>query len=34
MKQTYKDTLENVMDMITGWYVGKNIDFENEIKKI
>lgn len=32
--EPHKDNLEDVMDMITGWYVGKNIDFENEIKKI
>lgn len=32
MEQTHRDNLEDVMDMITGWYVGKNIDFRNEIK--
>ena len=26
------DTLEDVMDMIVGWYPSRNIDFENEIK--
>ena len=34
VEQTHKDNLEDVMDMITGWYVGKNIDFENEVKRI
>ena len=31
-EESYIDTLEDVMDMIVGWYPSRNIDFENEIK--
>ena len=31
-EELYIDTLEDVMDMIVGWYPSRNIDFENEIK--
>jgi len=31
-EESYIDTLEDVMDMMVGWYPSRNIDFENEIK--
>ena len=33
-EESYIDTLEDVMDMMVGWYPSRNIDFENEVKKI
>ena len=33
-EESYIDTLEDVMDMMVGWYPSRNIDFENEVKRI
>ena len=37
MLEKYKylySILEDGMDMMVGWYPSRNIDFENEVKKI
>ena len=33
-EESYIDTLEDVMDMMVGWYPSRNIDFENKIKNL